>query len=75
MINLIMIISCVLMFIFTSIPRDRLWVNAIVIILSVFNIILCISTNDIEMIWLYAIVIIVVTIHSLVIILKHEKKI
>ena len=74
MINLIMIISCVLMFIFTSIPRDRLWVNAIVIILSVFNIILCISTNDIEMIWLYAIVIIVAIIYSLVI-LKHEKKI
>ena len=74
MINLIMIISCVLMFIFTSIPRDRLWVNAIVIILSVFNIILCISTNDIEMIWLYAIVIIVAIIYSLVI-LKHDKKI
>ena len=74
MINLIMIISCVLMFIFTSIPRDRLWVNAIVIILSVFNIILCISTNDIEMIWLYAIVIIVAIIYSLVI-LKHGKKI
>ena len=69
-----MIISCVLMFIFTSIPRDRLWVNAIVIILSVFNIILCISTNDIEMIWLYAIVIIVAIIYSLVI-LKHDKKI
>lgn len=62
------------MFIFTSIPRDRLWVNAIVIILSVFNIILCISTNDIEMIWLYAIVIIVAIIYSLVI-LKHDKKI
>lgn len=74
MINLIMIISCILMFIFTSIPRDRLWVNAIVIILSVFNIILCISTNDIEMIWLYAIVIIVAIIYSLVI-LKHDKKI
>ena len=69
-----MIISCVLMFIFTSIPRDRLWVNAIVIILSVFNIILCISTNDIEMIWLYTIVIIVAIIYSLVI-LKHGKKI
>ena len=62
------------MFIFTSIPRDRLWVNAIVIILSIFNIILCISTNDIEMIWLYAIVIIVAIIYSLVI-LKHDKKI
>ena len=74
MINLIMIISCVLMFIFTSIPRNRLWVNAIVIILSVFNIILCISTNNIEMIWLYAIVIIVAIIYSLVI-LKYDKKI
>lgn len=74
MINLITIISCIIMFIFTSIPRDRLWVNAIVIILSIFNIILCISSNDIELIWVYAIVIIVVTIHSLVI-LKHGKKI
>ena len=72
--NLIVIINYVLMFIFTSIPRDRLWVNAIVIILSIFNIILCINSNDIELIWVYAIVIIVVTIHSLVI-LKHEKKI
>ena len=74
MINLITIISCIIMFIFTSIPRDRLWVNAIVIILSIFNIILCISSNDIELIWVYAIVIIVATIYSLVI-LKHDKKI
>ena len=74
MINLIVIINCVLMFIFTSVPRNRLLVNVIVLILSIFSIILCISSNDIELIWVYAIVIIVVTIHSLVI-LKHGKKI
>ena len=62
------------MFIFTSVPKNRLLVNAIVLILSIFSIILCISSNDIEMIWVYVIIIIVITINSLVI-LKHEKKI
>ena len=74
MINLIIIINCVLMFIFTSVPRNRLLVNVIVLILSIFSIILCISSNDIEMIWVYVIIIIVITINSLTI-LKHEKKI
>ena len=62
------------MFIFTSVPKNRLLVNAIVLILSIFSIILCINSNDIEMIWVYVIIIIVITINSLVI-LKHEKKI
>ena len=72
MINLITIISCVILFIISSTPKERIFGDAIIFILSIFNIMIGVNTNDIEIIWLYAIIIVITTIHSLVI-LKHGK--
>ena len=75
MINLITLIICVVLFTITSTPKERIFGNAVIFILSIFNIMIGVNTNDIEIIWLYIIIIAITTIHSLVIILKHEKKI
>ena len=75
MINLITLIICVVLFTITSTPKERVFGDAIIFILSIFNIMIGVNTNDIEIIWLYIIIIAITTIHSLVIILKHEKKI
>lgn len=74
MINLITLIICVVLFTISSTPKERIFGNAVIFILSIFNIMIGINTNDIEIIWLYIIIIAITTIHSLVI-LKHEKKI
>lgn len=74
MINLITLIICVVLFTISSTPKERVFGNAIIFILSIFNIMIGVNTNDIEIIWLYIIIIAITTIHSLVI-LKHEKKI
>ena len=74
MINLITLIICVVLFTITSTPKERVFGDAIIFILSIFNIMIGVNTNDIEIIWLYIIIIAITTIHSLVI-LKHEKKI
>lgn len=74
MINLITIIICVVLFTISSTPKERVFGDAIIFILSIFNIMIGVNTNDIEIIWLYIIIIAIITIHSLVI-LKHEKKI
>lgn len=75
MINLITLIICVVLFTITSTPKERIFGDAIIFILSIFNIMIGVNTNDIEIIWLYIIIIAITTIHSLVIILKYEKKI
>ena len=75
MINLITLIICVILFTISSTPKERVFGNAIIFILSIFNIMIGVNTNDIEIIWLYIIIIVITTIHSLVIILKYEKKI
>ena len=75
MINLITLIICVVLLTITSTPKERVFGDAIIFILSIFNIMIGVNTNDIEIIWLYIIIIAITTIHSLVIILKHEKKI
>ena len=75
MINLITLIICVVLFTISSTPKERVFGNAIIFILSIFNIMIGVNTNDIEIIWLYIIIIAITTINSLVIILKHEKKI
>ena len=75
MINLITLIICVVLFTISSTPKERVFGDPIIFILSIFNIMIGVSTNDIEIIWLYIIIIAITTIHSLVIILKHEKKI
>ena len=72
MINLITLIICVVFFTITSTPKERIFGDAIIFILSIFNIMIGVNTNDIEIIWLYAIIIVITTIHSLVI-LKHGK--
>ena len=72
MINLITLIICVVLFTITSTPKERIFGDAIIFILSIFNIMIGVNTNDIEIIWLYAIIIVITTIHSLVI-LKHGK--
>lgn len=74
MINLITLIICVVLFTISSTPKERVFGDAIIFILSIFNIMIGVNTNDIEIIWLYIIIIAITTIHSLVI-LKHEKKI
>lgn len=74
MINLITLIICVILFTISSTPKERVFGDAIIFILSIFNIMIGVNTNDIEIIWLYIIIIAITTIHSLVI-LKHEKKI
>lgn len=74
MINLITLIICVVLFTISSTPKERVFGDAIIFILSIFNIMIGVNTNDIEIIWLYIIIIAIITIHSLVI-LKHEKKI
>lgn len=74
MINLIAIISCVILLLISSTPKERVFGDAIIFILSIFNIMIGVNTNDIEIIWLYIIIIAITTIHSLVI-LKHGKKI
>ena len=74
MINLITIISCVILFIISSTPKERVFGDAVIFILSIFNIMIGVNTNDIEIIWLYIIIIAITTSHSLVI-LKHGKKI
>lgn len=74
MINLITLIICVVLFTISSTPKERVFGDAIIFILSIFNIMIGVNTNDIEIIWLYIIIIVITTIHSLVI-LKHEKKI
>ena len=65
-------IICVVLFTITSTPKERIFGDAIIFILSIFNIMIGVNTNDIEIIWLYAIIIVITTIHSLVI-LKHGK--
>ena len=72
MINLITLIICVVLFTITSTPKERIFGDAIIFILGIFNIMIGVNTNDIEIIWLYAIIIVITTIHSLVI-LKHGK--
>ena len=72
MINLITLIICVVLFTITSTPKERIFGDAILFILGIFNIMIGVNTNDIEIIWLYAIIIVITTIHSLVI-LKHGK--
>ena len=72
MINLITLIICVVLFTITSTPKERIFGDAIIFILSIFNIMIGVNTNDIEIIWLYIIIIAITTIHSLVI-LKHGK--
>ena len=74
MINLITLIICVVLFTITSTPKERIFGDAIIFILSIFNIMIGVNTNDIEIIWLYIIIIAITTSHSLVI-LKHGKKI
>lgn len=74
MINLITLIICVVLFTISSTPKERVFGDAIIFILSIFNIMIGVNTNDIEIIWLYVVIIAITTIHSLVI-LKHEKKI
>ena len=75
MINLITLIICVILFTISSTPKERVFGDAIIFILSIFNIMIGVNTNDIEIIWLYIIIIVITTINLLVIILKYEKKI
>lgn len=72
MINLITLIICVVLFTITSTPKERIFGDTIIFILGILNIMLGATNNDIEMVWLYTIIIVITTIHSLVI-LKHGK--
>ena len=72
MINLITLIICVVLFIITSTPKESIFGDTIIFILGIINIMLGATNNDIEIVWLYAIIIVITTIHSLVI-LKHGK--